>query len=53
MQPPDGLNSTIAAPLTPGGGWAPSIPNLVENLEKASLQDILIRAKSGVQAGDI
>lgn len=27
VQPPDGINATVAAPLTPGGGWAPSIPN--------------------------
>ena len=31
VQPPEGLNATVAAPLTPGGGWAPSIPN-VSNL---------------------
>lgn len=28
VQPPEGMNATVAAPLTPGGGWAPSIPNI-------------------------
>ena len=26
VQPPQGYNSSVAAPLAPGGGWAPSIP---------------------------
>jgi hypothetical protein len=53
VQPPEGLNSTVAAPLTPGGGWAPSIPSLTGSISKASFKDLTIRAKAGVQAGDI
>jgi hypothetical protein len=54
VQPPEGLNATISAPLTPGGGWAPSIPNTTSNtISKTSLKDLTIRAKAGVQAGDI
>jgi len=53
VQPPDGLNATVAAPLTPGGGWAPSIPHTNPNLGKTSLKDLTIRAKAGVQSGDI
>lgn len=53
VQPPEGLNATVAAPLTPGGGWAPSIPHVNPNLMKTSLKDLTIRAKAGVQAGDI
>jgi tetratricopeptide (TPR) repeat protein len=53
VQPPDGLNSTSAAPLTPGGGWAPSIPHTNPHLSKTSLKDMTIRAKAGVQAGDV
>lgn len=53
VQPPDGLNATIAAPLTPGGGWAPSVPHVNPRLLKTSLKDMTIRAKAGVQAGDI
>ena len=54
VQPPDGINATVAAPLTPGGGWAPSIPN--PNFAAStsnSLQDMTIRARAGVQAGDV
>lgn len=53
VQPPEGLNATVAAPLTPGGGWAPSIPHVNPNLMNTSLKDLTIRAKAGVQAGDV
>jgi len=53
VQPPDGLNATVSAPLTPGGGWAPSIPHTNPNLAKTSIKDMTIRAKAGVQAGDV
>jgi tetratricopeptide (TPR) repeat protein len=53
VQPPDGLNSTVSGPLTPGGGWAPSIPHTNPNLSKTSLKDMTIRAKAGIQAGDV
>lgn len=43
------MNATVAAPLTPGGGWAPSIPNIAGGLlHKASFKDLTIRAKAGV-----
>lgn len=38
VQPPEGLNATVAAPLTPGGGWAPSIPSLVSSINKTSFK---------------
>ena len=38
VQPPEGLNATVAAPLTPGGGWAPSIPNTTNIFGKSSLK---------------
>jgi len=38
VQPPEGLNATVAAPLTPGGGWAPSIPSLTGSINKASFK---------------
>lgn len=53
VQPPEGLNATVAAPLTPGGGWAPSIPAGSAVIERSSLKDMTLRAKSGVQAGDV
>jgi tetratricopeptide (TPR) repeat protein len=53
VQPPEGLNATVAAPLTPGGGWAPSIPAGSSTIERSSLKDMTLRAKSGVQAGDV
>lgn len=53
VQPPEGLNATIAAPLTPGGGWAPSIPPSTNSIKTLGLKDLKLRAKSGVQAGDV
>ncbi|CAG9317583.1 unnamed protein product [Blepharisma stoltei] len=53
VQPPEGLNATVAAPLTPGGGWAPSIPAGNDALQNTSLKDLVLRAKAGVQAGDV
>jgi len=38
VQPPEGLNATVAAPLTPGGGWAPSIPGSTASLGKTSFK---------------
>ena len=38
VQTPEGLNATIAAPLAPGSGWAPSIPSFTGNALKSSLQ---------------
>lgn len=38
VQPPEGLNATVAAPLTPGGGWAPSIPGSTGSLSKISFK---------------
>jgi tetratricopeptide (TPR) repeat protein len=53
VQPPEGLNATIAAPLTPGGGWAPSIPPSSSSLKSIDIKDLTLRAKSGLQAGDV
>ncbi|KAM3147528.1 hypothetical protein pb186bvf_000335 [Paramecium bursaria] len=54
VQPPDMPNATIASPLTPGNGYAPSIP-LIHNFKesKTSIKDLLVRAKAGMQAGDL
>ena len=42
-------NATIASPLTPGNGYAPSIP-LIHNFKesKTSIKDLLVRAKAGM-----
>ena len=43
-------NATIASPLTPGNGWAPSIP-LQINLKdktKINVKDLMMRAKAGM-----
>ena len=50
VQPPEGLNATVAAPLSPGGGWAPSGPS---GAKASQLKDLTLRAKSGVQQGDV
>lgn len=37
-----------------GNGWAPSIPPTSEDIvKKPNLKDLLVRAKAGMQAGDI
>jgi hypothetical protein len=43
----------VASPLAPGGGWAPSIPSGASNMYKSSLQDMTMRARAGVQVGDV
>ena len=54
VQPTEMPNATIASPLTPGNGWAPSLPLLnLKNTNKESVKDLLIRANAGMQAGDI
>jgi hypothetical protein len=54
VQPPDQPNASIASPLTPGNGYAPSIPLTYElNEKKANIKDLLVRAKAGMQAGDV
>ena len=52
VQPPEGLNASVAAPLTPGGGWAPPIP-AGSGFAKANLKDMTMRATAGVQTGDV
>jgi hypothetical protein len=37
VQPPEGYNASVAAPLAPGSGWAPSIPSGTQNLDRTSL----------------
>jgi hypothetical protein len=44
---------TLASPLTPGNGWAPSLPLTSVDGSKQNLKDLLVRAKAGMQAGDI
>eukprot|EP01017_Pseudomicrothorax_dubius_P038501 TRINITY_DN5778_c0_g1_i2.p1 TRINITY_DN5778_c0_g1~~TRINITY_DN5778_c0_g1_i2.p1 ORF type:complete len:343 (+),score=115.18 TRINITY_DN5778_c0_g1_i2:266-1294(+) len=54
VQPPDLPNASLASPLTPGNGWAPSIPPTNPDIvAKPNLKDLLVRAKAGMQAGDI
>ena len=54
MQPPDTPNYNTASPLTPGNGWAPSIP-LIKMIDtsKTNIKDLLVRAKAGMHAGDV
>lgn len=52
--PPSLPNATIASPLTPGNGWAPSIPYLGEVKQgHYNQRDLLIKLRAGMQAGDI
>ena len=40
--------------MTPGNGWAPSIP-LIKMIDtsKTNIKDLLVRAKAGMHAGDV
>jgi len=54
VSPNDMPNATIASPLTPGNGWAPSLPMIdLKNTNKETIRDLLVRANAGMQAGDI
>jgi hypothetical protein len=54
VQPPDMPNASVASTLTPGNGYAPSIP-LTQMLKEGrqNVKDLLIRAKAGMHANDI
>jgi len=42
-------NATIASPLTPGNGWAPSLPMIdLGNVTKETIKDLLVRANAGM-----
>lgn len=49
---PEQPNATIASPLTPGNGWAPSIP-IVGLSGAVNKRDLEIKLRAGMQAGDI
>jgi hypothetical protein len=53
IQPPEGVNSAVTAPLDTTKGWAPSIPSVQIDKNKTNLGDLIMRAKGGIQAGDI
>lgn len=53
LQLPDLPNSTIASTLTPGQGWAPSLPLLSRlDFSPSEVKDLMLRAKSGLKIGD-
>jgi len=54
VQAPDTPNYATASVLTPGNGWAPSVP-LIRMIDpsKSNVKDLLVRAKAGMQAGDV
>ena len=52
VQPPEGLVNSIGGNVK-DGSWAPSLPISTAFLKQQSLKDITMRAKAGVQAGDI
>jgi len=43
----------VQTPFTPAQGWAPSLPAGSKNLTKTSVQDIILRAKSGLSSTDV
>lgn len=53
VQAPDLPNASIASPLAPGLGYAPSIPITKLAREKTNLKDLLIRANANLQEADL
>ena len=53
IQPPEGINAAVTAPIDPTKGWAPSIPAVQIDKNKTNLGDLMMRAKGGIQSGDI
>jgi hypothetical protein len=54
IRPPEGINAVAASPLIETNkGWAPSIPSLQMSKMKTNLNDLMMRAKGGIQSGDI
>jgi hypothetical protein len=54
LQLPDMPNSSIASTLTPGFGWAPSLPHLRSlKFSKEEISNMMLRAKCCVKAGDL
>lgn len=53
VQPPEASYfSKLVTPMMPAQGWTPAIPPGIKNISKHVMQDILIRAKSGLSTGD-
>lgn len=55
VEPPEMPNSSIASTLTPGSGYAPSIPLNAGSLNKqqTNIKELLMRAKAGMNTEDI
>ena len=55
VEPPEMPNSSIASTLTPGSGYAPSIPLNAANISKqqANIKELLMRAKAGMNTEDV
>lgn len=54
IEPPDMPNSSVASTLSPGAGYAPSIPiSINTSNKKANLTELLMRAKAGMNTEDI
>lgn len=52
IKPPEGINAVVASPLMESKGWAPSIPSM-QLSKKTNINDLMMRARGGIQAGDI
>lgn len=53
LQLPEMPNSSIASTLTPGFGWAPSLPHLRSlKFSKEEISNMMLRAKCGIKSGD-
>ena len=47
-------NSSVGSALTPGFGWAPSLPHLSSlKFSKEEISNMMLRAKCGIKGGDV
>jgi hypothetical protein len=54
LQLPEMPNSTIASSLSPGFGWAPSLPHLTSlKFSREEISNMMLRAKCGIKSGDV
>lgn len=51
VEPPEAPNSSIASTISPGSGYAPSVPLLPS--KKGTLTELLMRARAGMSTEDI
>ena len=53
IRTPEGINAVVASPLMDSKGWAPSIPSVNIDKLNTNLNDLMTRAKGGIEPGNL